>query len=129
MPVTFEIDRAREFTLFTLEGEVTLTELIDAVNAYGKSGVTLNELYDIRQLAGERITSSEIDAVVKYLHKYAGVRPEKSKTAVLVVEALDYGLSRMIQTLTEGTVPFKIEVFKSMELALAWLEEGSSQSK
>lgn len=123
MPVTFEIDRDRDFTRFTLQGQVTLSELIDAVNAYGKSGVTLNELYDIRQLAGDRITSSDIDAVVKYLHKYAGVRPVNSKTAVLVVEALDYGLSRMIQNLTEGTVPFTIEVFKSLEQALAWLDE------
>ena len=123
MPVIFEIDRVKDLTKFTLQGQVTLSELIDAVNAYGKSGVTLNELYDIRQLAGERITSSDIDAVVKYLHKYAVVRPVNSKTAVLVVEALDYGISRMIQNLTEGAVPFEIEVFKSLEQALAWLDE------
>jgi len=50
-----------------------------------------------------------------------------NKTSVLVIEALDYGISRMIQNLTEGTVPFKIEVFKSSKQALAWLEEKPPQ--
>lgn len=122
MPVDFEIDRAKNFTTFTFQGEVTLSEMIEAMNSYGKSGVTLHELYDVRQLEGERISNEDIDVVVLYFCQFGTVRPEDSKTAVLVTEVLDYGISRMIQTLTEGKVSFRIEIFKSLEDALAWLE-------
>ena len=122
MPIDYKIDRAKDFTTFTFQGEVTLSEMIEAMNSYGKSGVTLHELYDVRQLEGERISNEDIDVVVLYFCQYGRVRPEDSKTAVLVTEVLDYGISRMIQTLTEGKVSFRIEIFKSLEDALAWLE-------
>ena len=122
MPIKFAIDRDRNLTTFTLQGQVTLSEMLAALNSYGESGVTLNELYDVRNLAGERISTEDIEAVVNYFKAYGGARPESSKTAVLVAEALDYGLSRMIQLLTEGNVPFRINVFKTVEDAIAWLE-------
>ena len=123
MPIQFQIDRDRDLTTFTLQGQVTLSEMLEAMNSYGKSGVTLNELYDVRKLAGERISTGDIEAVANYFQKYGGARPENSKTAVLIAEALDYGLSRMIQSLTEGNVPFLINVFETFEDAIAWLEE------
>ena len=126
MPIRLNIDRTNNITTFTLQGEITLSELIEAINSYGRSGVTLNELYDVRQLTGERISSTDITKVVNYFQKYAGVRPEKSKTAVLVAESIDFGLSRMIQALTEDVVPFSINIFKSRDLALAWLHGKSS---
>ncbi len=122
MPIQFKIDRHRNLTIFVLQGQVTLSEIFEALNSYGRSGVTLNELYDVRKLVGERISTEDIEAVVNYFKEYGGVRPENSKTAVLVAEALDYGLSRMIQLLTEGDVPFQIDVFNALEPALAWLE-------
>ena len=127
MPINFDIDRAKNLTTLTLTGQVTLAEMVDALNSYGKSGVTLNELYDVRDLAGERITSQDVEAVVGYFKQYGGARPENSKTAVLVSEVLDYGISRMIQIFTEGEVPFKIEIFKTMEEAMAWLEGEPSK--
>ncbi len=122
MPIKFEIDRDRNLTIITLQGQVTLAEMLEALNSYGKSGVTLNELYDVRKLVGERISTEDIEAAANYFKEYGGVRPENSKTAVLVAQALDYGLSRMIQLLTEGDVPFQINVFNTLEQALAWLE-------
>jgi hypothetical protein len=127
MPIHFEIDRTKNLTTFTLQGQVTLREMVDALNAYGKSGVTLNELFDVRELAGERIASKDIDAVARYFKRHGGVRPENSKTAVLVDEVFDYGLSRMIQIYTEGEVPFKIRIFKTMGEAMAWLAGGPSR--
>lgn len=127
MPIDFKIDRARNFTTFTFQGEVTLSEMIEVMNSYGKRGVTLHELYDVRQIEGERFSNEDIDVVVLYFRQYGKVRPEDGKTAVLVTEAIDYGISRMIQTLTEGEVPFKVGIFHSMEDALAWLEVEPSQ--
>jgi hypothetical protein len=127
MPIAFKIDRAKDFTTFTFQGEVTLSEMIETMNSYGRSGVTLHELYDVRQLAGERISNEDIDAVVLYFRQYGKIRPEDSKTTVLVTEAIDYGISRMIQTLTEDEVSFRVGIFYSMEEALAWLEVEPSQ--
>jgi hypothetical protein len=127
MPIAFKIDRAKDFTTFTFQGEVTLSEMLDTMNSYGRSGVTLHELYDARQIEGERFSNEDIDVVVLYFRQYGKVRPEDSKTAVLVTEAIDYGISRMIQTLTEGEVSFRVEIFHSMEKALAWLDVEPSQ--
>ncbi len=121
MPIQFEIDRDRNLTTFTLQGQVKLAEMLEALNAYGKGGVTLNELYDVRQLAGERISAEDIEAVANYFKQYGRVRPDNSKTAILVTNELDYGLSRMIQLLTDGSVPFRINVFRTLESAMAWL--------
>lgn len=127
MPITLEIDRDRNLTTLTLRGQVTLSEMLKTLNAYGKSGVTLNELYDVRLLAGERISSEDVEAVVNYFRQYGGLRPPNSKTAVLVASDLDYGISRMIQQLTDGIVPFQVNVFETLEQAMAWLDEEPIQ--
>ncbi len=129
MPIQFETDRETDLTTFTFKGQVTLSEMLDAMNAYGKSGVTRNELYDVRQLAGDRISAEDIEAVVGYFQRYGNVRPENSKTAVLVADQLDFGISRMLQQLTEGEVPFSIGVFETQEQAMTWLQEESIQEK
>jgi hypothetical protein len=126
MPIDLQIDRSKDLATLTLAGEVTLAEMVDALNAYAKSGVAGNELYDVRQLAGERISAADIDAISNYFKRYGSVRPANSKTAVLVADTLDFGISRMIQMLTDGAVPFKIGVFRSLEEALAWIESKPS---
>ena len=121
MPIRFDTDRERELTTLTLTGQLTLNELIDGLHEYGKSGPTRLELYDARGLDGERISTEEVDQLVAYFLKFPDVRGPRSRTAVLVETNLDFGISRMVSLLTESSVSFEVNVFKTTEEAEAWL--------
>jgi hypothetical protein len=124
MPITFNIDRSKSLTTFTLSGEVTFQEFTQILNSYGKQGATVQELYDARSLEGKRLSSEEMNMLAKYLAKYSDKRTSGSKTAIVVSETIDFGLSRMISLLTEYTTAYEIEVFRNMAEAHQWLEES-----
>ena len=123
MSINFTIDRTRDLTIFILAGEVTLSELIDTIDAYSKSDPTLYEIYDARQIYGDRLTTAEIQKLAVYLKSHADRRALGSKTAVVISNEIDFGLSRMISSLTDQEVPYKIEVFGTMDKAHQWLDE------
>lgn len=123
MPINFSIDRTKDLTVFNFSSEVTITEFIATLNDYGKQKPTRLELYDVRGLSGERFTTKNIQGLADFLRKHADKRPSESKTVIVVSETIDYGLSRMISMLTDGQVPYRIEVFRSVEEANQWLDE------
>ena len=98
-----------------------LAELMEALDRYGRGGPTRLELYDLRNLTGERLSSADIHALIDVFRKYPEIRPPESKTAVLVASDIDFGIGRMVSMLSDGQVPFKIDVFRSREKALNWL--------
>lgn len=121
MPVTIELAEIEDLTRVTFSGTVKFAEFIKALNTYGKNSPTRLELYDVRKLEGERFSTAEIDLLVDYLSRHHKRRPAGGKTAVVVSETLDLGLSRMVSILSEGVVAFKIEAFRSVEDAMDWL--------
>jgi hypothetical protein len=124
MPIVYQISRPRDMTVFTLTGQVTFSEITESLRAYGQEGPTLLELYDLRALTGERLSQAEIDRLVEYLNKFASTRPKNSKTAVVVDEDIDFGISKTIALLTliDGVVPYQINVFRGMDEAIRWLD-------
>lgn len=123
MPINYSIDRTQNLTVFNLTGEVTLSGLIDTIDTYGKSDPTLFEIYDAREIGGDRFTSAEMQKLAVYLKSHADRRALGSKTAVVVNNDIDFGLSRMILSLTDQEVPYKIEVFRTMDMAHQWFDE------
>ncbi|WP_319409485.1 hypothetical protein [uncultured Desulfosarcina sp.] len=123
MPIKYTVDRTQNLTVFDLTGEVPFSELIDAIDEYGKNDPTLYEIYDTREIGGNRLTTAEIQKLAVYLKSHADRRPLGSKTAVVVNNEIDFGLSRMISSLTDQEVPYKIEVFRTMNKAHQWLDE------
>ena len=123
MTITFEKDPSLDLTTFTLSGEMTLDELLTALASYGKDGPTLYELYDAREMAGQRPSFDEMNNLAGYLSRFSKKRPSGSKTAIVVNQDVDFGLSRMISILTETTTVFDIQVFRKLEEARAWLME------
>ncbi len=121
MPVIIEPTENEQLTKITLSGSVPLRELIKSVNAYGKAGPTRLELYDARELEGERFSAGEIDMLVDYFRKYPDRRPPGSKTAIVVSKTVDIGIARMFSILLDGVVSFRIEAFRSVGKALEWL--------
>ena len=124
MPISYQINRSRDLTVFTLSGQVLFSELTDSLSAYGKDGTTVYELYDLRKLRGERLSTVDIERLVGYFNLFANTRPNNSKTAVVVKEDIDFGISKTVALLTEidGVVPYQINVFRAMDDALKWLD-------
>ncbi len=121
MPVTIEPTEIEDLTRVTLSGAVTFTEFIKALDIYGKNGPARLELYDVRNLEGERFSAADIDLLIDYFRLNPNRRPAGSKTAIVISKTVDLGLSRMVSLLSEGVVNFEIEAFRSVEEAMDWL--------
>ncbi len=124
MPIQYNIKREKDLTVFTWTGQVTFPEIVDSLGAYGKDGPTFYELYDLRELKGERLSTLDIDRLVDHLDRFANYRPKNSKTAVVVRADVDFGISKTIALLTDidGVVPYQINVFRDMDEAVRWLD-------
>lgn len=121
MPITIDRSDSGALTTFTVSGKLTLPELIGVLGRYGRNGPTRYELYDLRSLTGERLSSADIHSLIAFFGKYPKARPPESKTAVLVASNIDFGIGRMVSMISDGQVPFKIDVFRSLDKALSWL--------
>jgi len=124
MPISYDIDRERDLTTFTLSGELNFRDFKSTFDHYRKTGPTSLELYNTSDLAGRRLSSDELSMLADYLSQYKDVRPPGSKTAIVASKDLDYGLSRMISNLTEGRTFYNIQAFRSMDEAKKWLSVG-----
>ena len=123
MPITFDRDPERDLTTFTISVVVTFDEFIDVLNDYGRTGPTHKELYNAVDLKGKRFSRFDIEALTQYFRMHSDSRKPGSKTAVVVSAELDYGITRMISILTETFVNFEVDVFRSVDEAVAWLNE------
>ena len=124
MPISFNIDRNRDLTILIFSGEVTLTEFINTLHTYIDNKPTTYEIYDLRDLSGDRFSADEIKELARFLSKSVPKRPSGGKTAVIVDRDIDFGLSRMISMMMDQLVQYQIEVFRSVDDAYAWLEKG-----
>lgn len=123
MPVTVENSDIDELTRITLTGEVSFPDFIQALNAYGAGGPTRLELYDVRGLEGERFSNADIDLLIDYFRRHPNRRPAQGKTAIVLSQTVDLGLTRMVSLLSDGIVNFEIEAFESISEAMDWLLE------
>jgi len=123
MPVTIKSSEVKELTRITLTGAVAFPEFIKALDAYGAGGPTRLELYDVRELEGERFSTADIDLLIDFFRRHPGRRPDQGKTAIVISQTVDLGLTRMVSILSEGIVNFEIEAFVSIAEAMDWLTE------
>ncbi|PKL35551.1 MAG: hypothetical protein CVV44_22385 [Spirochaetae bacterium HGW-Spirochaetae-1] len=110
-----------DLTIFTLEDLVELDDWLNSIDEYNRSGATKLELYDLRKVSGEFKT-----AYARQLHynssPKSSSRDEKARTAILVTTPSAYGLARVYTAYAEADgVPWKVEIFYSMEEACQWL--------
>jgi hypothetical protein len=78
-------------------------------------------LWDFSKASLSRISSNQIETILDYIKQHAEKRAG-GKTAIVVSKTLEYGMSRMIQTLSELiSIPLEIKIFRSIEEAVQWL--------
>jgi hypothetical protein len=122
MPISTSIDASRDLTTFTVKGELSFQEQMDALKAFYRGEPTANVLWDFRLLEGKRISLQELEEVSDFIKKNQSKRPV-GKTALVVANDLDYGLSRASMTLYEiRNVSLSIMPFRSMDEALKWID-------
>jgi hypothetical protein len=112
-----------DLSLFVSKGETRIEEWLGTVRQYGTEGLTTRELYDLRQQTN-LYTSKEITAILHQTMEDQTLRPPGQKTAVVVDEAVKFGLSRMYAMQAEAQGASSVlQVFFDLDEALRWLGE------
>lgn len=109
------------FSLFVSRGETSIEAWLHTVRQYGQEGMTTRELYDLRPQTN-LFSNEEIATILQQTVEDRQLRPPNGTTAILVNEAVKYGLSRMfgMQAEVRG-VSSVTQVFFELDDALNWL--------
>jgi len=108
-------------TIFTVKGELTFQEEMEALKAFYGGEPTSNVLWDFRLMEGNRLTSAELNQLFNFIKKNQEKRPQ-GKTALVAASDLDFGLSRASETYSQiKRLPWEIRAFRSMDQALKWI--------
>jgi len=122
MPVKTEVDQEKQLAIKTVTGSPSFEESMTAFRQFYEGELTQKVLWDFRNASLDEISSNHIERILNYVQQHAEKRAG-GKTAILVSKELEYGLSRMIQTLSEfKSIPLEVEIFRSIEAAFEWLE-------
>jgi hypothetical protein len=128
MPISKQIDQARQLTVLTVVGEVSFVEMRQTIESFWEAPeLTLNVLWDYRQADMSKLSREDHEALVRVGLRYRDRHDERTggKTAIIASTDLEYGMNRASQTLTylEG-YPFMVRTFRTAEEAEAWLGEA-----
>lgn len=114
-----------DLAIFTVEGVLSVSEIIATVKAFYPSNVKRHVLWDLTKADMSGITSTQFKELAFTVRQNL---PEarRGRTAFVSVSEIDFGLSRMYTIYAEDEgVPAQYEVFHNREDALKWLlKEG-----
>lgn len=123
MPIEFTINRARGLTLFEVSEGVSFGHWLRALARYEKRGPTKDEIFDCRLLEGDMITAEQIEQLAWRTRNNARLRPEGSRTAMVVSQEVHFGLARIFQQIVDASgVPWKTRIFWTLDGACRWLD-------
>jgi hypothetical protein len=122
MAIATIIDLDNQLTTFKAEGELALTEIRQAITDYYRGDVTPLVLWDLRKASLNRLSSQDVQSLVKFLEQHGSIR-RGGLTALVADEDADYGMLRMGEAYADG-VPFSARIFRSTEEARQWLAQN-----
>lgn len=112
-----------DFTHFVSEGGTSIENWLQTIHSYGEDGMTSRELYDIRG-QNNLFTNDEIEKILAIAVKNLAIHTNDRKTALVVENRAQFGLSRMYELKSEVEgVHTKTKVFYRMDEAMGWLGE------
>ena len=120
------VDEAGPWVSIVLHGDFDLQawkEAMAAIPNFDGMRPELNSLIDARD-ARFVFTNLEVRELIPHVARYLEWRGGANfRSAYVVTRNVDFGISRMIQGLTEE-LPVEGAVFHSMDAAKVWLREG-----
>jgi len=127
MPITSEVDKTKNLTIYTLTGELTLDDIQNAIKSFWEAhDLTLNALWDVRSAKLTHLKSSDIEGITALIGQYSHRFEERKggKSVVVASSDLQYGLSRILRTLYEiKNFPTQLQSFRQIDEAMEWLDQ------
>ena len=125
MPVSTSTDESHALTIFTVEGELTFQEQMNALKAFYSGDPTANVLWDFRLMKGNRVSSQELEELFNFIKANRGKRLQ-GKTALVATSDLDFGLSRVSEAYSQiRQLPWEMKAFRTMDEALEWIDRDN----
>jgi hypothetical protein len=114
-------DPSRDLTVVKATGKMTSDDFLDWTANYYSGSTTLHVLWDLSEANLSELNTGNIRDDAKLTKSLADKR-KGGKTAIVSGNALEYGLSRMLETFYEmEEVPFEVQVFYNINDAMEWL--------
>ena len=127
--IGFSYDTAMQRRIATFRGPITDRELLDAYTALLADpayDASYDDFIDLREVTHMGVTSAG-------LHRLIGMYDEResmgfsTRGAILAPTDVLYGVSRMFQTMRGEDHPDELEVFRTLDASLAWLDRENRQ--
>ena len=126
MPVQWISKEDLDLTQFIVEGDYPFEEQMETLRDFYSGEHTHNVLWDLRKYTGPRITSRQLQHMVSYIVEHSDKRAG-GRTAMVVLQDLDYGLGRMGAAIAEvSEYSCEFALFRNSEDALEWLAGGDA---
>jgi len=129
MPITTEIDRSKELTVYTVTGEVSLDDILNSLEGFYESPeVTLNVLWDGRNAKLKPLSLVDVTKIASYRTRHKEHREARrgGKTAIVAPGHVDSGvfsMAEMFKKTMASRLPYEVRAFKSIDDAVTWLDE------
>ena len=123
MTITTHRETSRHLTIFTCKGNLSYTEIIEAMKRFYKGIVappTKKVLWDISSASVSSITAAQVTKIADLSIENEDVMTG-GKTAVVAPEDVDFGLARSFAAQTIGERR-DFMVFRTNDEAAEWLE-------
>ena len=127
MPITSKVEKTKNLTIYTLTGELTLDEILNALKSFWEAHtLTLNLLWDAQGAKVNQLKSEEVAKIIEFIGQYKHRFEERKggKAAIVASSNLQYGLSRIMGTFYEiEGFPTQLKIFRIMDEAIKWLDQ------
>jgi hypothetical protein len=123
MPIDVVVDAEQHLATFTARGSVSTALIIEALERFWNDPhyrPTMHRLWDCRD-ATVTWSNADVQALVELFQRYAAAHTT-GRAAFVMGSPAAYGIVRMMQIYAEiAGLPPNLEVFSSLDEALAWL--------
>ena len=114
-----------ELAVFTVEGALSVYEVIDTLNTYYPNLVKKHIIWDFTNGDLSDMAIADFEMIAKVAKKIMTPSKER-KTAFVASRDLEYGLMRMYSVFGElKLTPTNYSVFKSLAEAKAWIDDDT----
>jgi hypothetical protein len=121
MPIDTRVDLKNQVTVHTVKGKASFDDAVATIRDFYSTNPTSNVVWDFREGTLVALSSKEIESIAELTSALSKNRTV-GKTAGIVARDVDFGISRMFQSLVEvkGYRP-EVRVFHDEKEALDWI--------
>ncbi len=128
--IAFSVDAVARRRVATFTGPIGDRELFDAYSTLVNEPTydpSLDDLIDLRAVTHMGVTGAGLHRLIA-MYDQRDSAGHSTRAAIVAPTDVLYGVARMFQTLRGDETPDEIEVFRSIDDAVRWLEGRDSQA-